>query len=394
VNPFAGALARLNRQGAARWRSGHPWIYRAGVAVVEEDTGNEPVARVVDGEGRFLGQALLSRASQITLRALTRREEPVDRAFFRDRVAEAVRYRERRLPGREAVRLVFGESDGLPGLVVDRYGDHLVVQLLAQGTNALGPEIAAILQELLSPASILARNDPSVRSLEGLPREVTQLWGRTPERVDYRQGDLVLSADLRGGQKTGAFLDQVENQEAASRLARGRVLDAFSYSGGFGLAAAKAGADEVVAVDVSAAALAAGREQAARNGLESLRFVEANAFDFLKEEDRRHSLYDMVVLDPPAFAKNKQELEGALRGYKEIQLRAMKLLAPGGILVACSCSYHVSEALFDEVLGRAAGDVHRAFRVADRRRQSSDHPVRLGFPESLYLKCLFLERQE
>jgi 23S rRNA (cytosine1962-C5)-methyltransferase len=392
VSAYPDALARLNRQGAARWRSGHPWVYRAGVALVEETTGTEPVARVVDPDGRFLGQAFLSRESQITLRRLTEREEPVDRAFLRERVADAVAYRHRVLPGREAVRLVFGESDGLPGVVVDRYREHLVVQLLSWGADALTGEFTGILQEVLSPASILARHDPSVRALEGLPREVKQLAGTTPDSIPFREGDLVLAADPRGGQKTGAFLDQFENHLVAARLARGRVLDAFSYTGGFGLAAARAGAEEVIAVDVSASALSLGRTQGERNGLEQVRFVEANAFDFLKEEDRARSLYDMVVLDPPAFAKNKQELDGALRGYKEINLRAMKLLRPGGILVTCSCSYHVSEALFDEVLGRAAGDVHRGFRVVDRRRQSPDHPVRTGFPESLYLKCQILER--
>ncbi len=390
MNPYTFVDARLNRHGMSRWRTGHPWIYRAGVEVVEESTGSEPLARVLDPRGRFLGQALFSRESQITLRRLTRSEAPVGRDLLRDRLQRAVGFRERMLPGRDAVRLVFGESDGLPGLVVDRYGPHLAVQFLAWGMDALAGEIAAVLEEVVSPASILARNDPSVRTLEGLGRSVDQLRGTTPEVVQYHEGNLALRADLRHGQKTGAFLDQVENHRLAGRMARGRVLDVFTYTGGFALAAA-GGAEEVVAVDSSTEALQLARGQAERNGIANVRFLEANAFDHLKELDRGGETFDMVILDPPAFAKNKRELEGALRGYKEINLRAMKLLRPGGILISCSCSYHLTEALMDDVLAAAAADVHRGFRLLERRRQAPDHPVLVGFPESLYLKCQVLE---
>jgi len=393
VSVYARATARLNPHGVARWRSGHPWIYRAGIEVVEEDTGREGLAEVLDPRGRVLGQALLSRESRITLRMLTRTEEPVDRALLRARLTGALAYRERTLPGRSALRLVFAEADGLPGLIVDRYGEHLVLQALAWGMDALKEEIASLLDELLSPASILARNDPAVRSLEGLPREVVQLKGETPDRVPYREGELVLEADLRRGQKTGAFLDQVENHLLVGRLARGRALDVFTYGGGFALAASQ-GADEVLAIDSSRDALALGRRQATRNGIANVTFEEANAFDFLKQEDRRKSRYDLVVLDPPAFAKNRRELEAALRGYKEINLRAMKILAPGGTLVTCSCSYHLSEPLMEEMLARAAADAHRSFRVLERRRQAGDHPVRVGFPEGLYLKCQVLEAMD
>jgi len=390
VNPYAPALARLNTHGVARWRTGHPWIYRNGVAYVEEETGNEALVRVEDPQGRFLGQALLSRESQISLRILTRNAAPVDRAFLRDRLNRALGYRERVLPGREAVRLVFGESDGLPGLVVDRYGPHLVVQTLAWGMDALQSEIASLLVEIASPRSILARNDPSVRGLEGLERTVADIHGETPETVTYRQGGITLTADLRSGQKTGAFLDQFENHLLAGRLARGKVLDVFTYTGGFALAAAGS-ADQVVALDSSGPALARARQHAQRNGITNVRFEEANAFDFLKAEDRAGAEYDMVILDPPAFAKNKRELESALRGYKEINLRAMKLLRPGGVLITCSCSYHLSETQMDDVLARAAADTHRSLRVLERRGQAPDHPVRVGFPESFYLKCQVLE---
>lgn len=393
MSPYHAADAHLNHHGVLRWRSGHPWVYRAGVHHVEESTGNESIARVLDTRGRFLGQALLSRESKITLRALTGSEDPVDRDFFRRRISESIGLRERVLPGREALRLVFGESDGLPGLIVDRYGSHLVVQTLAWGMNALQADIATILEELLSPDSILARNDPAVRSLEGLPREVLQLHGETPESLDYREGELTLAADLHRGQKTGAFLDQVENRLLAARLARGRVLDVFCYTGGFALAAAGT-ADEIVGVESSGRALEAARGNAARNGITNVRFAEANAFDFLKQADRDHEQFDMVILDPPAFAKNKRELEAALRGYKEINLRAMKLLGPGGVLISCSCSYHLTEPMMDDVIAHAAADTHRRFRLRERRGQAPDHPVRVGFPESFYLKCQVLERME
>ena len=392
MNPYDHADVRLNRTGVARWRSGHPWIYRAGIAVVEETTGHEGLARVLDVEGRVLGTAMLSRESQITLRRLGA-GETVDRELIRRRLNDAIAYRERVLPGHDAARLVFGESDGLPGFIVDRYGQHLVVQFLSFGANVLGDEVVALLQERLSPTSILARNDPAVRSLEGLPRETVQLRGETPEQISFREGAVTLTADPRSGQKTGAFLDQSENRLRAAALARGRVLDAFAYTGAFALQAAQQ-ADEVIAIDVSAPALAHGTEQAAKNGIENVRFVEANVFDFLKQEDRAGSTYDTIILDPPAFAKNKQELDGALRGYKEINLRAMKILKPGGILITCSCSYQLSETLMDEVLERAAADVRRTLRVRERRHQAPDHPVRVGFPESLYLKCRILESWE
>ena len=389
VSPYDLADVRLNRAGLARWRSGHPWIYRAGVALVEEATGREGLARVLDPEGRLLGTAMLSRESQITLRRLGP-EERLDREGLKRRLMAAAAYRERVLPGREATRIVFGESDGLPGLIVDRYRDHLVAQFLSFGAHVLTEEIAALLDEILSPTSILARNDPSVRNLEGLAREVVTLKGEPPKTVSFREGNVTLTVEPATGQKTGGFLDQSENRLRAGALAHGRVLDAFCYSGAFALQIAR-NAEEVIAVDVSAPALARGREQAAENGIENIQFVEANVFDFLKEEDRSGHTYDMVVLDPPAFAKNKQELEGALRGYKEINLRAMKILKPGGILVTCSCSYQLSETLMDEVLARASGDVGRSFRVRERRLQSPDHPIRAGFPESLYLKCQILE---
>lgn len=390
---FEFADVVLNRRGIERWRTGHPWVFRAGVARLEESTGAEALVRVRDGAGRVLGHALVSRESQITLRKISEgAAEPGD-AWILERIRAADAYRRRRLPERDAYRAVYGESDGLPGLVVDRYGDHLVVQLLSWGMDALREPVLDALRAHFAPASILGRNDPGVRALEGLPRAVEVLHGEPPGAVPYHEGTNAFLADLRGGQKTGTFLDQVENHLAAGALAQGRVLDAFTYNGGFALAAA-ARAREVVAVDVSGDALASARANAERNGIRNVSFVEANVFDLLRQEDREDRAYDMVVLDPPAFAKNKRELEGALRGYKEINIRSMKILAPGGILVTCSCSYHLSDEMMDEMLAHAAADARRTFRLVERRPQASDHPVRVGFPESSYLKCRILERVE
>ncbi len=388
---YPTAVAKLNPQGWSRWKSGHPWIYRTGVTVIEERTGEEPLAQVLDPRGEVLGQALLSRESQITLRRLTRTPEPVGRELLATRIREAIAYRERIFSRRDAVRLVFGESDGLPGLVVDRYGTHIVLQTLSWGMAVLQDEIVEILMEELTPESVLARNDPSVRTLEGLPRGVEQIVGTTPENVTFHEGDLVIVTDLVGGQKTGAFLDQTENHLLAGQLSKGRVLDGFSYTGGFGLAAAGA-ADEVVMVETSKAARKSARMNAKRNGIDNVSFVDDNMFDYLKRADKENARFDVVILDPPAFAKNKKELDGALRGYKEINLRAMKILRPGGILITCSCSYHLRENLMDEVLTRAQADAGRSFRILERRQQSPDHPVLLGFPESVYLKCQVLER--
>jgi 23S rRNA (cytosine1962-C5)-methyltransferase len=291
------------------------------------------------------------------------------------------------------VRLVFGESDGLPGLVADLYGEHLVVQVL---TAAVARRIDLLLDALGEHrriASVLARNDPSVRTLEGLAREVTQLRGTTPERVEVQEHGLRWLADLWRGQKTGAFLDQAENRAAAGRLARGRVLDAFAYHGSFALHAARA-AEEVVVLESSGEALARARESAGLNGLTNLVYVEANAFDELRARERAGERFDVVLLDPPAFAKSRHDIAAALRGYREINLRAMRLLAPGGVLVTSSCSYNLGEEQFYGVLAEAAADAGVDLRVVERRIQAQDHPVRLGFPESLYLKCAILASAE
>lgn len=380
----------LRRTGVARLAAGHPWIYRGHLepAGLPDRPG---VVRLLDERRRPLGIGLFSPQSQISVRFLDREEKPVGVPFFVDRLTKARDYRDRVLGSRGARREVFSESDGLPSLVVDRYGDHLVVQVLSAGLEALAPALRSALAEVYQPASILARNDASVRGLEGLERAVEQWSGTTPPRLDMIEGDLVFEVDPWKGQKTGAFLDQAENHAAAAALARGTALDTFTCNGGFALALARRGA-QVKAIDSSGEALEAARRNAARNGLADVTFVEANVFNSLKSADQAGERYDMVVLDPPAFARNRNEVEGGLRGYKEINLRGMKLLNPGGFLVTCSCSYHVTEDLFLDVLSAAATDVRRRFRLVDRRSQARDHPLLVGFPESYYLKCLILQR--
>jgi len=388
------ADAFLNRKGVDRWRSGHPWIYRSGIDRVEEDTGAEGIARLLDYRRRVMGHAFLSRDSQITLRVLSGAYEVPDEAMFRKRLENALAWRRSFGTRPSAERLVFGESDGLPGVVVDRYENHLVVQFLSAGAESLRSVLVPLMVEVFEPESILGRNDTTVRRLEGLPLEVVQLHGSTPDTVEYHEGDLKFTANPRTGQKTGAFLDQVGNHVRVGRLARGRVYDGFSYAGGFALAAAAGGAESVVAVETSASAVAQIQANAKANRVKNLEVVDGNVFDDLRTRFQKKERFDVIVLDPPAFAKNKRELPGALRGYKEINLRAMKILAPGGILVTCSCSYQLTESLFDEVLTAGAGDARRTFRVRERPEQPHDHPIRLGFPESRYLKCRVLESLE
>ena len=376
----------MNRKAADRAASGHPWIFASDV-VDRGDAVPGDAVRVLDPKSKFLGVAHYSSTSQITLRLLSTRPEIIDRTFFRARLAAALAHRERVVQNSDAHRLVFSEGDLLPGLIVDRYGTYLALQTLSQGMDRARDLIVDCLQELLAPAGILARNDASVRKLEGLPLEVVTLAGEIPERVHIRMNGLQLDADLLHGQKTGVYLDQRENYLAAGRWARGRVLDCFSSSGGFALHAA-AQAESVEAVDSSAGALATAEANARANGIANINFRQADVFEFLSGLERR---YSMVVLDPPAFAKSRRAVADAARGYKDINLRALRLLDSGGVLVTCSCSHHMSEGAFYEVIAQAALDVGKTLRVLERRTQASDHPILLTVPETMYLKCLVLE---
>ncbi len=346
--------------------------------------------RVVDPRGKLIGVAHYSSTSQITLRLLSDHSEAIDRAFFLRRLRDAILHRERVVTRSNAYRLVFSEADLLPGLIVDEYGPYLVMQTLNQGMDRARDLIASCLTELIGPAGILARNDASVRKLEALALETVVLTGEIPERVSVQMNGLKLEADLLHGQKTGIYLDQRENYVAAGRWARGRVLDCFTSTGGFALHAA-ARAEMVEAVDSSAPALATAESNARANGIANIQFRQADVFEFLSGIDRR---YSMIVLDPPAFAKSRKSLDDAARGYKEINLRALRLLEPGGVLVTCSCSHHVNEATLLQILAEAALDARKTLRVLERRTQAADHPILLTVPETHYLKCLIVEALE
>lgn len=341
--------------------------------------------------GRPVGHALFSDESEITLRMIAFGQTIPPADFVAERLAAAMAYRASLGLDATAYRLVHGEADRLPSLIVDRYGDYLVVQALSQGIDRRLPEITASLAALANPAGILARNDPKVRRLEGLEQRVEVLHGVVPERIEVREGAVRYEVDLWKGQKTGLFLDQRENREAALRYARGRLLDAFSYHGGFALSLASR-CDSVLAVDISGDAVARIRENAVRNGLANIEAREMNVFDELRELERTGARFDTIVLDPPAFAKNKAAVRNAMSGYKEINLRALKLLTPGGFLITCSCSYNVSEAMFLDVVSEAAADAPAEVSLVEKRAQGRDHPILINVPETYYLKCLILRK--
>ncbi len=368
--------------------SGHPWIYRtdvldaAGVAV-------GAVVRVADHRKRYLGQALYSSQSQIALRLLTHETRPFDAAFLEERIAAAAAYRKEVAPDAEAFRLVAAEGDRLPSLVVDCYQDCFVVQTLSQGMEQFKDAVVQILARLFQARCVVERNDAAVRKLEGLPEMVGVLSGSAPESIIIRENGLQFQVDLLRGQKTGAFLDQRENRAAAREYARGRALDCFCYTGGFALTLA-ANCSNVLGVDSSADALVLARRNQELNGITNVAWQEANAFDFLRDCEQRGEQFQTIVLDPPAFARQRASQDAALRGYKELNLRALKMLGPGGYLITCSCSFHVSEADLLQVTASAALDAHRSVTVVERRTQSRDHPILLTVPETHYLKCLIL----
>jgi 23S rRNA (cytosine1962-C5)-methyltransferase len=378
----------ISTRGVERLRAGHPWVYRSDVRSAQAEAG--AIVRVLDERGRFHGRAFYSDKSQIAVRLLTRENVPVDRAFFTQRLRRAAAYRETVVENTDAYRLVHGEADLLPSIVIDRYGDYLVVQTLSQASEKQKSLIVEILAEQFSPKGILERNDPKVRLLEGLPQSVSVLHGDVPAEILAKENGITFVYDLAKGQKTGSFLDQRENHWAARRYASGEVLDCFSYQGGFALTIA-AECEHVEGIDMGVAAVQAARRNQDLNSITNVTFREGNAFDVLKEYDEVGRRFQMVILDPPAFAKNRDSLEAATRGYKEINLRALKILAPGGYLVTCSCSYHLSEALFLQLIAEAANDAKKNVVVAERRTQAEDHPILLTMPETHYLKAIILK---
>ncbi len=379
----------ITKRGEDRIRSGHPWVYRSDVAKASASAGQTVL--VTGPRNVPVGYALYSDRSEISLRMLTRGRDEPTLDLWRTRLDAAVTYRESLGIDATAYRLVHGEADRLPGFVVDRYGAYLVLQALTQGVDRLLPELTGLLAERLQPAGILARNDPRVRLLEGLDQSVTVLHGAVPKTIEIREGRVRYEVDPYHGQKTGLFLDQRENRVAAAGYARGRALDAFSYNGGFALALAPVCSD-VTAVDISEEAVARIAANAAQNGITNVHARAMNVFDELRELERRGERFETIVLDPPAFAKNKAAVPKALSGYKEINLRALKLLQPGGFLVTCSCSYNVSESTFADVLAAAAVDAHAEVAVVEKRMQGRDHPVLMTVPETYYLKCFVLRK--
>lgn len=386
---FVGS-AVISSRGAQRWRDGHPWIFRSDV--VSFPGGGAGAVQVMDQAQRPVGVALWSPASEISLRFVTREASTtLDAGWWHARLDRAIARRAGLLDAdTTACRLVHGEGDGLPSLVVDRYDRWLVVQLLSAGVEAFRGPIVEALQTLTGAAGILARNDASVRAREGLSRAVEPLVGTVPETIEVREHGVRYLAAPHAGQKTGAFLDQREARVLVGGVARGRALDVFSYHGSFALHLARR-ADSVRAVDASTAALARVRENAALNGVGNIEPVEADAFDFLRDEEKAGARYDTIVLDPPAFAKNRASRTGAIRGYRDINLRAMRLLAPGGMLYTASCSYHLTKPDFLAMLREAAAHSGRRIILRALTGQPSDHPEVMTVPETGYLKGALLE---
>ncbi len=381
--------ARVSDKGAARWTRGHPWIYRSDVTAEPELAG---CCRVLDRRGKYLGTALFSPRSEIRLRLLTTEDASVDAAWWRERLRTCLTRRDG--IDATAMRLVHGEGDGLPSLVVDRYDRWLVVQLLSAGLETMRAEIIAALIETCSPEGILLRNDVGVRKYEGLREEVVLVHGTVPERIEVREGTVRYLAAPWTGQKTGAFLDQRPNRLLAATLARGggTALDCFTYHGSFALhLATRAG--QVTALDVSAEALERGRENAALNGLANLEWMAGDCFEVLRRFERERRRFDTVVVDPPAFAKTKSSVPQAVRGYKEINLRAMRLLAPGGRLLTASCSFHLSREAFMQMLADAASDSGRRLTLTHLLGQGQDHPEVITIPETGYLKGAVLQAE-
>lgn len=392
--PGASGSVAVSGKAEQRILRGHPWVYRPEVSA---PAGLEPGAlvRVQGPKSHFLGYAFHSSRSEIRLRMLQRTPD-LSPAFLQNRLVAALQRRQALSMGDRrgfgnVHRLVHGEADGLPALLVDRYGAYLVLQTLSEAMERLKPRIVDLLDELVRPQGILERNDSRLRTLEGLPPRVGVLRGSVPLTVEVEEAGVRLQVDLWKGKKTGLYLDQRENHVAARRYTRGRVLEAFCYTGGFALHVAPF-ADEVVALDISSEFVEQARQNAVRNDLWNVRAQTTDALQFLREATIRGETFDTVILDPPAMAKNKEAAPAARRTYQELNARAMKILAPGGRLITCSCSNHVHEDDFEAILVAAAAEAPAPMILVEKRSQARDHPVLLGFPESHYLKCFILER--
>lgn len=376
----------VTKRGADRIRGGHLWIYRSDVVEADEAAGGSIVV-VRDQNRNFVGQAFFSDSSQIALRFLSQTEEPINREWWRRRILEAAARRTGITSDTNAYRLVYSEGDLLPSIIIDRYHDVLVLQTLAQGSESIKRLLVELLVDELAPRAVIERNDVRVRQHEGLELIAGTLYGQAPEKFEILQEGIRFLVAPLSGQKTGSFLDQRENRIAARAVAHGRALDCFTFNGAFALHLAGV-CDSVLGIDISADAIEAARRNAELNNTTKVEFREANVFDALREMEAAGERFDTIVLDPPAFAKNRASVKPGARGYKEINLRAIKLLNPGGILVTCTCSYHMSEEMFLGIIVDAANDAHRKLQLVEKRTQASDHPILLGVPETYYLKCV------
>lgn len=367
---------------------GFPWIYNNEIAKIEGDFSPGDVIDIYDAKNTFLGRGYINPKSKITVRVLTRKNEKIDRDFFFKRILQAWEYR-KKLVDTSSCRVIFGEADMIPGLIVDKFEDILVIQTLALGIDRFKDTIVDILDEILQPRGIYERNDVPVREVEGLPQRKGFLKGIFDTKIEIEENGLRIIVDVENGQKTGYFLDQRENRIALRGIVEGaEVLDAFCYTGSFALHSAKFGASKITAVDSSHSALELARKNAELNGfLEKIEFIEEDVFDILTEFYKSGRTFDVIILDPPAFAKSQRHIEGAIRGYKEINLRAIKMIRDGGFLVTCSCSQHITPAIFQEIINSAMIDANKILRLVEFRTQAKDHPILLSYPESLYLKC-------
>jgi 23S rRNA (cytosine1962-C5)-methyltransferase len=387
-NQLMTTTVTVNKRAVERARARHLWIYRSDVLDVNDAQAGD-IVRVTDAKGRLLGQALYSSTSQITLRFVSFDEQEINREFWLSRLAAADTLRQQVVKQTSAFRLVYGESDLLPSLIIDRFADCFVLQTLSQGMESLKQMWVGLLVERYKPRAIVERNDARVREMESLPRQSGLLYGAEPGEIVMEEDGVKFAVNLLEGQKTGAFLDQRENRRASESYARGRTLDCFTFQGGFALHLAKT-AEQVTAVDVSQSAIEQGRRNAELNRAENVEFVEANVFDFLHDLEKTKETFDCINLDPPAFAKNRTAVAGAVRGYKEINLRAMKMLKAGGTLITSTCSHHLSEERFLNVIAEAASDAGRSVQILEKRTQGRDHPILISMPETYYLKCLIL----
>ena len=388
------AKITLRKTRETRVRGGHPWIYASEIERVEGEFENGDIVDVSDYKGKFIGRGFYNPQSQISLRILTRNDEPCDRDFFAKRIRDAWEYRKIWCDP-DSCRLIYSESDFLPGLVVDKFGSVLVMQSLSLGIDRIKDMLCDLLMEIVQPMGIWERSDVPVRRLGGMQQTTGLLRGEVPDLVDMVENGIHFQVDVKNGQKTGFFLDQKENRAALKPICKdAKVLDCFCHNGSFSLHAAKFGAKSVLGVDISEDALVVARENAKKNGLDNVTFEAHNCFDHLRELTDANEQFDVVILDPPAFTKNKAALQSALRGYKEINLRGLKLVRPGGFLVTCSCSQHVLTEAFQDMVNEAARDAKKRIRLVEYRTQAKDHPILPQSIETKYLKCMILQVME